>query len=88
MVAPQVIANRETGVTSHLPSFLRQAIQNARFWPDFPRGVAEKATRGEAGATGSFPPNFTFCCLGRTFASLIYFEVWDRPIVTLDMHAH
>jgi hypothetical protein len=25
------MANRETGVTLHLPSFLRQAIQTARF---------------------------------------------------------
>ncbi len=87
MVAPQVIANRETGVTLHLPSFLRQAIQTRVFGLIF-WWCGGKATHGEAGATGSFPPNFTFCCLGRTFASLIYFEVWDRPIVTLDMHAH
>ena len=31
MVASQVIANRETGVTSHVLSFFGPAIQNVRF---------------------------------------------------------
>ena len=88
MVASQVIANRETGVTSHVLSFFGPAIQNVRFGLIF-RVVWRKGyVTARPAVSGALEPIFTFCCLGRTFASLIYFKLWDRPIVTLNMHAH
>jgi hypothetical protein len=66
MVASQVIANRETGVTLHVPSFLRQAIQTDAFRPDF-RAVWRKGYVAARPAAPSDPSRIS------------HFVVWREP---------
>jgi hypothetical protein len=66
MVAPQVIANRETGVTLHVPSFSGPTLQTARFGRIF-RAVWRK---GYGAARPALPG---------ALRQISHFVVWGEP---------